>query len=101
VLAPSTIDARSSGPQVSSGSDTGPDVGALLAWARRLAAAEGELHAVGLAVRAAAAEAAGPDPVGQALTHLADRTAADVAALGHRLGRAARLVAAEAMRAAR
>jgi hypothetical protein len=97
-----TIDARSGRlpPDPLAGRAAGPDVGALLAWARRLAATEGEVHAVGLAVRAGAAEAATADPVGEALTHLADRTAAEVAALANRVGRAARLVAAEAMRSA-
>jgi hypothetical protein len=104
VLAPHTTDARSGRmpPDPLSGFESAavPDAGVLLAWARRLAAAEGEVHAVGLAVRAAAAEAASPDPVGEALTQLAERTAAEVAALGQRVARAARLLAAEAMRSA-
>ena len=104
MLAPYTTDARSGRmpPDLLSpaGPVAGPDAGALLAWARQVAAAEGEVQAIGLAVRAAAAEAATPDPLGEALSELADRTAAEVAALGHRVARAARLVAAEAMRSA-
>ena len=100
MLAPYTIDDRSGRmpPDLWSGRDA--VTGALLAWARRLAAAEGEVHAVGLSVRAAAAEAATRDPVGEALTHLAERTAAEVAALERQVGRAARVLAADAMRSA-
>jgi hypothetical protein len=72
----------------------------LLAWARRLAAAEVEVQTVGQQVRAAAADVATADLIGEALTELAHRTAALVAALAHRVGRAARLLAVESMRAA-
>ena len=72
------------------------DAAALTAWARRLDAAQAEVCALAARVRSRTAEARTSGPVGEALGQLADRTAAEVAALGHRLGRVARVLAAEA-----
>jgi hypothetical protein len=82
--------------------DVGADVGAadaavLTAWACRLEAAQADVCALAARVRSMTAEAQTSGPVGEALAQLAERTAADVAALGHRIGRVARLLAAEAV----
>jgi hypothetical protein len=84
------------GPAVSAGS--GLDGGLLAAWARRLAATEVQLHELAVVVRLAVAGTTLPAPSAAPLTELADRAAAEVAALGRRAGRAGRLLAAEAVR---
>lgn len=76
------------------------DSAALTVWACRLEAAQLEVCALAAHVRSRTAEARTSGPVGEALGQLADRTAAEVAALGSRLGRVARVLAAEAARPA-
>jgi hypothetical protein len=77
------------------------DAGLVTPWARRLAAVEVELHELAAGVRLAVAGPPVRGTGGDALTHLVERAAAEVTALGGRVGRASRLLAAEALRPAR